>query len=168
MPSVRSILELCYDEHAEAIRRFALSLTASPADADDVLQDVFCRLARKPELLHKLENTRAFLLRMTRNLVIDGVRRTQVRKSYAEEQYLYWFEGGGRDTSPAESEQIAGALARLPVEQREVLHLKIWEEQTLEEVSRTLGIPVGTAASRYRYGMNKLRELLRPFQNERL
>jgi RNA polymerase sigma-70 factor, ECF subfamily len=47
-----------------------------------------------------------------------------------------------------------------------VVHLKLWEELTFEAIAEALGIPANTAASRYRYGIDKLRARLRPFYDE--
>jgi RNA polymerase sigma-70 factor (ECF subfamily) len=54
----------------------------------------------------------------------------------------------------------------LPEEQRTVVHLKLWEEFTFDEIAAALGISANTAASRYRYGIDKLRARLRPFYDE--
>ncbi|MCA1596341.1 MAG: hypothetical protein LC772_07955, partial [Chloroflexi bacterium] len=51
-------------------------------------------------------------------------------------------------------------FARLPVEQREVLALKVFQGLTFKEIARATGISINTAASRYRYGIEKLREAL--------
>jgi RNA polymerase sigma-70 factor (ECF subfamily) len=61
---------------------------------------------------------------------------------------------------------LSAALGELPPDQRAVLHLKLWEEFTFERIAEALGIPPNTAASRYRYGIDKLRTLLRPLYNE--
>ena len=58
------------------------------------------------------------------------------------------------------------ALGELPADQRAVVHLKLWAGQTFEEIAATLEIPLNTAASRYRYGLDKLRARLRPLYNE--
>jgi RNA polymerase sigma-70 factor (ECF subfamily) len=57
-------------------------------------------------------------------------------------------------------------LASLPAEQRAVVHLKLWEGLTFEEIAVALEIPLNTAASRYRYGVDKLRQHLRPLYEE--
>ena len=57
---------------------------------------------------------------------------------------------------------VAAALAELPEEQRAVVHLKIWEDLTFAEIAEALGISANTAASRYRYALDKLEGLLRP------
>jgi RNA polymerase sigma-70 factor (ECF subfamily) len=54
----------------------------------------------------------------------------------------------------------------LPAEQREVVHLKLWEGLTFDQIAQLLDIPANTAASRYRYGLDKLRECLRPLYDE--
>ena len=58
------------------------------------------------------------------------------------------------------------ALGELPSEQRAVVHLKLWEGLTFEQIAESLGIPMNTAASRYRYGLDKLRQRLRPLYDE--
>jgi len=63
-------------------------------------------------------------------------------------------------------DELSTALAELPAEQRAVVHLKLWEGLTFEQIAEALGIPPNTAASRYRYGLDKLRERLRPLYDE--
>jgi RNA polymerase sigma-70 factor (ECF subfamily) len=59
------------------------------------------------------------------------------------------------------AEYLQAALARLPRAQREIVVLKACREKTFSEIARLLGISPNTAASRYRYGMEKLRKLLK-------
>jgi len=61
---------------------------------------------------------------------------------------------------------LSRALAELPPEQRAVVHLKLWEGLTFEQIAAALEIPLNTAVSRYRYGLDKLRERLRPLYEE--
>ena len=62
--------------------------------------------------------------------------------------------------------ELSDALAELPPDQRAVVHLKLWEGLTFEAIAETLDLPPNTAASRYRYGLDKLRERLRPLYEE--
>jgi RNA polymerase sigma-70 factor (ECF subfamily) len=55
---------------------------------------------------------------------------------------------------------LAESLARLPEEQREVISLKVFEGFTFNEIARICGLTTNTAASRYRYGLSKLRSFL--------
>jgi RNA polymerase sigma-70 factor (ECF subfamily) len=61
---------------------------------------------------------------------------------------------------------LACALGELLAEQRAVAHLKLWEGMTFAEIAAVLDIPPNTAASRYRYAMDKLQALLRPLYEE--
>jgi len=53
-----------------------------------------------------------------------------------------------------------------PEEQRAIVHLKLWEQMTFAQIAESLDIPANTAASRYRYGLDKLQALLRPLYEE--
>jgi len=66
----------------------------------------------------------------------------------------------------AYAEALSAALGELPPDQRAVVHLKLWEGMTLESIGQTLEISPNTAASRYRYGLEKLRLLLRPLYEQ--
>ena len=68
-----------------------------------------------------------------------------------------WLESpdGSRETAMA----LQSALKSLPDEQREVVVLKIWGQLTFEEAAAVIGISPNTAASRYRYGLEKLKDI---------
>ena len=63
-------------------------------------------------------------------------------------------------------QNLAAAMAELPPDQRAVVHLKLWERLTFDAIAETLDISLNTAASRYRYAIDKLRERLRPIYEE--
>ena len=67
--------------------------------------------------------------------------------------------------SPAGMETVAlavqAALETLPSEQREIIVLRVWGCMTFEEAAATLQVSANTAASRYRYGLSKLRDKLK-------
>lgn len=76
------------------------------------------------------------------------------------------FASGENPDEGAFREALSTALGELPPDQRAALHLKLWEGFTFEQIAKALGIQPNTAASRYRYGIDKLRALLRPLYNE--
>ena len=61
---------------------------------------------------------------------------------------------------------LSEAMGELPADQRAVVHLKLWESLTFEVIAEMLDLSPNTAASRYRYGLDKLRERLRPLYDE--
>ena len=162
-------LERLYDEHAQALFAFLLNLTRSEQDTRDILQEVFVKLARQPALLQQVRDERAFLIRLAHNAAIDLMRRRGARQKHHEqfgvEQAGSFAETNDPDESTFRS-RLASALSQLPTEQRAVVHLKLWEGLTFEHIAAVLEIPLNTAASRYRYGLDKLRNLLRPLYEE--
>ena len=76
------------------------------------------------------------------------------------------FEILGRCLDRGQPAPFSAALGELPAEQRAVVHLKLWEGLTFEQIAELLDLPLNTAASRYRYGLDKLRQRLRPLYDE--
>ncbi|MBI3875478.1 MAG: sigma-70 family RNA polymerase sigma factor [Verrucomicrobia bacterium] len=157
-----------YDEHASALFAFLLNFTRHEADARDVLQEVFRRLATRPALLDGVRWERAFLLRLAHNLAIDQIRRRDSRERRHEKiaEIVDIFATTDDPDEAAFRRALAEALGELPAEQRAVVHLKLWEGLTFEAIAVALDIPPNTAASRYRYGLDKLRARLRPLYEE--
>lgn len=162
-------IERLYDGHAQPLFAFLLNLTRDEADTRDLLQDVFVKLAREPRLLAGVRDERAFLIRLAHNAAIDLMRRRgtreRTRENFAAETVSPFAPASDPDQEFFRRE-LAGALAGLPAEQRAVVHLKLWEGLTFEEIAVALEIPPNTAASRYRYALDKLRERLRPLYEE--
>jgi RNA polymerase sigma-70 factor (ECF subfamily) len=162
-------LAALYDEHAPALFRFLLRLTGDEAAVKDILQEVFIRLARDPDLLAGVAAPRSYLFRVAHRLAIDRARREETQARYAQRA-----QDEGEAVAPPAVDadaawrrgQLAAALAALPPEQRAVLALKVWEGLTFAEIGAALEIPPDTAASRYRYALNKLRDGLRPLHDD--
>jgi RNA polymerase sigma-70 factor (ECF subfamily) len=168
MSRVPSLEEL-YDQHASALFAFAFNLLRNESDARDVLQEIFIKLAQRPELLVKVTDTRAFLLRLTHNSSIDLIRRQSTRSRNYEELARESIDLFAESSNPDEQvfrQKLTAAMAELPPDQRAVVHLKLWEHLTFEAIAETLDISQNTAASRYRYAIDKLRERLRPIYEE--
>jgi len=162
-------IEMLYDEHAQALFAFLLNFTRDENDTRDVLQEIFIKLARQPDLLHVARDERAFLIRLAHNAAIDLMRRRVTRAKHQEQFGAEKLNAFAETTDPDEAafrEELAAALGELPSDQRAVVHLKLWEGLTFEQIAEALEIPLNTAASRYRYGLDKLRARLRPLYEE--
>ena len=167
--SICAGLQGLYDEHAQALFAFVLNLTRNEADTRDVLQEIFLKVARRPQLLENVRDVRGFLIRLGHNQAVDLMRRRATRqKNYdrftAESEPV--FEASSHADESVFRQALASALGELPPEQRVVVHLKLWEKMTLEAIAEALEIPPNTAASRYRYGLDKLRDRLRLLYEE--
>jgi RNA polymerase sigma-70 factor, ECF subfamily len=168
MPADRN-LERLYDDHAQALYAFLLNLTRNEDDTRDVLQELFIKLASQPGLLDGVRDERAFLIRLAHNAAIDLMRRRGTREKHHE---LFGADAVSPFAPTADPDEqsfrtaLAEALGELPPDQRAVVHLKLWEELTFEQIAAVLEIPPNTAGSRYRYGLDKLRDRLRPLYEE--
>jgi RNA polymerase sigma-70 factor (ECF subfamily) len=170
MPAKHEV-EALYDEHAQALFTFLLNFTRDMDDTRDALQEVFVKLARQPDLLEGVGDRRAFLVRLAHNVAVDLMRRRSTRGKYHDEfgsmtAVVSPFASAAEPDEQAFREALTDALGELPPEQRAVVHLKLWEGFTFEQIAEVLGLPLNTAASRYRYGLDKLRERLRPLYEE--
>jgi len=162
-------IERLYDKHAQPLYAFLLNFTRDEADTRDLLQEIFVKLAREPKLLAGVREERAFLIRLAHNAAVDLMRRRGTRGRMKENlaaEMISPFAPAGDPDEKYFRDELAAALAELPEEQRAVLHLKLWEELTFEEIAAALDISPNTAASRYRYGLDKLRDRLRPIYEE--
>jgi RNA polymerase sigma-70 factor (ECF subfamily) len=168
MPLPEDLARL-YDDHAQAIFAFLFQLTRHESDTRDLLQDLFMKLARQPERRAGLRDERAFLLRLAHNAAIDLMRRRGTRQRNYEQLAADPDELFAPAQDPDEQafrRALTEALGALPPDQRVVVHLKLWEGMTFEAIAALLDVPLNTAASRYRYGLDKLRERLRPLYDE--
>jgi RNA polymerase sigma-70 factor (ECF subfamily) len=154
--------ERLYDAKAADLVLYGRALGLSHSEAEDVLQETFVALMRRGEPPLQPEH---YCVRSFRNRALN-YRRSLWRRLAREVESRRWF-----DQSPDETpwEQAAmDCLSGLPVEQREVIVLKIWHEYTFEEIGDLLELSPNTAAGRYRYGLQKLRTCLKGEMYERL
>jgi RNA polymerase sigma-70 factor (ECF subfamily) len=114
-----------------------------------------------------VRDPRAFLLTIAHRIFLDLLRRTRTRNHYHSAYEAERPESREADPDARTiQEALQGALRGLPPDQRAVVHLKLWTGLTFEAIAGVLGIPLNTAASRYRYGLDKIRSRLRPLYEE--
>jgi len=146
-------------EHGPALVLLARQWTASQADAEDVVQEAFVRWWRSRE---RARDPAAYLFACVKHAALDGQRgrRRQQRREAAaarpEAEPLF-------ESPPEQDERraaIEAALQSLPLEQSEVLVMRIWGGLSMPQIAAALEISANTVASRYRYALAKLREQL--------
>jgi RNA polymerase sigma-70 factor (ECF subfamily) len=154
-----------YDRYGRPLYRVAWTLLRSRQDAEDAVQEVFLGLVRARAALGRVENLRAYLFSALRHAVArQGARRKAVTLPAADPPARDAHPEG--DVDPEIFRLLEVGLAALPAPQREVLSLKIDGGLTFAEVAAVLGIRPKTAASRYRYALEKLRAILRAGHHE--
>ena len=153
--------EQFYAAKAAGLILYGRALGLSHGEAEDVLQETFLALMQKPERPREPEH---YCLRSFRNRALNH-KRSLWRRLTRELESARWFEKSPGE-NPAETAAMK-YLAGLPVEQREVVVLKIWNRYTFEEIGGLLDIPPNTAAGRYRYGLQKIKVQLKGADHER-
>ena len=148
-----------FARHGAKLLLFARQQARNPADAEDLLQEAFVRMWRLYG--HTGEVSPGLVFRAIRRLAIDWARSQDRRviregKVALDADMFAWFDR----SLERDERQVAllQAMERLPDEQKEVLTLKIWGGQTFDEIAKILGVSLNTAASRYRYAMEKLKK----------
>jgi RNA polymerase sigma-70 factor (ECF subfamily) len=143
--------EELYEAQAAQLILYGRALGLSHGEAEDVVQDTFVALM---QLGARPEKPAHYCIRAFRNRALN-YRRTLWRRITRELESHRWFEKSIGETP--EERAAMQALAQLPQEQREVIVLKIWHEYTFETIAELLEISPNTAAGRYRYGLQKIR-----------
>ncbi len=160
MPPTEATLTRLHGDYAVSAYRFAWSVTRDESLAQEVVQELFLKLARDATAISYAQSERAIIFTLTRNLALDALRRRSSREDvlqrFADETPGWFLPAADAETEETRA-QITSALAALPEEQRSVIHLHVWEELGFREIGELLGLPTQTVASRYRYGLEKLR-----------
>ncbi|HKW76888.1 MAG TPA: sigma-70 family RNA polymerase sigma factor [Terriglobales bacterium] len=145
-----------YQKHGAALLGYATSLLGDRASAEDVLHQVFLKLLGMRSLP---QDARPYLFKAVRNRALNTRRNVGRMTSLEDQEWLVKPEG-----MVEAGLEVERALQRLPAEQREVVVMRIWGDMTFEEIAGILGLSINTAASRYRYALEKLRAHLKYFE----
>lgn len=153
-----------YDACADRVHHYLVVFLGARADADDALQETFCRLARNRAKLAGIENLVAYVFTVARNeaLRIAGRQsREATRLDTTVSPEELFCDAAGKDERAREmAEWVAATLARLEPELRELVELKTYGDLTIREIGEVTGVPQGTVATRYRKALETLRALM--------
>jgi RNA polymerase sigma-70 factor (ECF subfamily) len=159
-----SALEELYDAYAAPLHQYALTLLWSRQDAEDAVQNVFVKLVGMIRGgRSRIEDLKNYLYRAVRNEALTLRTRRQmgrdVERRRVERDGPILEAAPGVD--PLTAAQIEEALARLPVDQRETIVLKVYQGFTFAEIAELAGEKLNTVASRYKYAIAKLQNWVR-------
>ncbi len=161
------------DTGAAFVRRFqrrvfglALSIVSDPGLAEDVAQEAMARAWRHAQAYDPRRGSVAtWLLTITRNLAIDALRLRRAQPTDPEALVALEVPSSAADpveiaTGKDDAGRIRAAVHRLPMDQRRALVLAAFHGRTAKEISESEDIPLGTAKTRIRSGLLKLRAML--------
>jgi RNA polymerase sigma-70 factor (ECF subfamily) len=155
-----------YDEHSRSVYTAAYRILGNPAQAQDVVQDVFLRVWRRPRTFDAGRGELGSYLRMmARSRALDLWREGQAAGRASDRLKVVVAQDVPReDDRPSVQAElredrtiVRDAVRRLPDAQREAVVMAYWGGLTADEIARRIEVPLGTAKSRIRLGLEKLR-----------
>ena len=152
----KEALNIIVDRYYDDIYRFCLYLTGQETDSYDITQEVFLRFIKYVDS-YKYRNLKGYLLIIARNLCRDY---------FHHKNDLYSIEdtvAGAEDIHLGNLENqilLWEALKQIPVKQREIIILRIYEEMHFHEIAGILGVNLSTVKSRFRLGVKSLRKIM--------
>lgn len=180
MPDQDERISRAVEQESARLRNFIRRYVSDPAEAEDVLQDVFYELVEAYRMMKPVEQVAAWLFRVARNRTIDLFRkrkREQVGTPVVEneEGELLRLEDllpspeAGPEAAYARTvllEELDAALDELPAEQRDVFIAHEMMGQSFKEIAAETGVPLNTLLSRKRYAVLHLRKRLQAIYKE--
>jgi RNA polymerase sigma-70 factor (ECF subfamily) len=160
---------LDFSEYLDGLYGYAMVLSRNSAEAEDLVQETCLRALRGMDGLRSNDSAKSWLFTILRNLWLN-----QLRHRHTAPELVELDADGNSASEPTDSrqdphadyvsqvarEQVRTAIQQLPVEFREIIILREYEELSYQEIAALLECPPGTVMSRLARARSKLRELL--------
>jgi RNA polymerase sigma-70 factor (ECF subfamily) len=148
-----------YDRYSSLVYSVALRVVADTGAAEDILQDVFLQLWRKPGAFDAARGRLApWLAVIARHRAIDHIRG---RKEQTDiEDVVIAVDARLEELADRNKagEKVRSLLAAMPAEQRRALEMSFFQGLTHTEIAQQTGDPLGTVKTRIRSGLMQLRK----------
>jgi RNA polymerase sigma-70 factor, ECF subfamily len=159
------------NQYLDGLYGYAMVLSRNTAEAEDLVQETCLRALRGMDGLRDESSAKSWLFTILRHLWFNQLRQRRAAPELVELD----SDGIGGAIDPADStqdphadyvtgitrEQVRAAIQKLPVEYREIIILREFEELSYQEIAALLGCPTGTVMSRLARARSKLRDVLR-------
>ena len=144
---------------------FICRLTGEPGVAADLFQETFVRVVEKADTFEGRSRVKTWVYAIAANLCRSHLRTKQRRAPVADPDPAERADEAPGPSGSAQGrevgERIAAAVAALPVAQREVFVLRVYDEMKYQQIAQALGRPLGTVKTQMRAALGKLRGELR-------
>jgi RNA polymerase sigma-70 factor (ECF subfamily) len=156
-------------EYMNGLYGYAMVLTRNYAEAEDLVQETYVRAIPAMDRLRPESNMKAWLFKILRNIWLNQLRKRrsdpQMVPTDEESGLLDNLANPGRNSyeiyaGEVERRRVRDAIQELPMEAREIILLREFEELSYQEIATLLGCPQGTVMSRLARARSKLRALL--------
>lgn len=156
-------------QHVDSLFSYALTLSRNRSDAEDLVQEAYVRAMPALERLRRGSNVKSWLFTILRNIWLNQLRQPRVAIQMPGsdlDQYVTDTPTGSfKDPhsllqSKIDQEHVRHAIQQLPLEAREIILLREFEDLSYQEIAAILHCPIGTVMSRLGRARSKLRALL--------
>ena len=141
------------ETYSPMLLRLACTRLENPADAEDVVQEVFLKLLTAHPSFRDAEHEKAWLIRTTLHRAAD-LRKAASRRNVPLEEALL-------ASAPEPEDRLLAAVRALPEKYGAVIHLHYYEGYSLKEIGKLLGLPAATVGTRLARGRERLRQSLK-------
>jgi RNA polymerase sigma-70 factor (ECF subfamily) len=155
-------MEWLYDKYADFIYSTSLRILRNSAEAEDVLQEVFFHIWRRPDQLKIGKNLLPWMAVVSRNSSIDLIRRRRPSESIEGVTLASPHDTALQAEQNLLCEKAHALIDELPLEQRTVLEMVYFSGMSHAEISDRTGFPLGTIKTRIRSALKNLRKDLQP------
>lgn len=150
-----------YDRYSKIVYSVALRVLRDPGTAEDVLQDVFMSIWRRPDTFSPARGSLGgWLAVVARNRSIDLLRRKRPSEQVEEIYLASPFDLADEAERNSTMQRARAIIARLPLEQRKTLEMAYFDGLTHSEIAEITGDPLGTVKTRIRSALLTLRKEL--------
>jgi RNA polymerase sigma-70 factor, ECF subfamily len=162
-------LTIDFSEYLDGLYSYAVVLSRNRTEAEDLVQETCLRALRAMRRLRPDSNIKSWLFTILRNIWLNQLRQSRTTLEIAGpdlgENHANSLADTAKDpyatyASNIEREQVRHAIEQLPLEFREIILLREYEELSYEEIATLLDCPLGTVMSRLARARSKLRDLL--------
>jgi RNA polymerase sigma-70 factor (ECF subfamily) len=147
-------------EHIDGLYSYALALSRNRVDAEDLVQETYVRAIPVAGRMRKESDVKSWMFAIMRNIWLN-----QLRQRADIDQILPARGSSAKDPhslllTSLDQDQVRQAISKLPVESREIILLREFEDLSYQEIAGVLKCPIGTVMSRLGRARSKLRALL--------
>ncbi|OOG74097.1 RNA polymerase sigma factor [Flavobacterium sp. A45] len=170
MAGDESALAVLIKRHESKIYGFIYSKVADREVSNDIFQDTFIKVIKtlKTQSYNEEGKFLPWIMRIAHNLIIDFYRKSKKMPLFRETEEFSIFSIMSDDSLTVENQIIADQVEvdirrlveELPLDQKEVLIMRMYQDMSFKEISETTGVSINTALGRMRYAIMNLRKII--------
>lgn len=163
-------LAVLIKRHESKIYGFIYSKVADREVSNDIFQDTFIKVIKtlKTQSYNEEGKFLPWVMRIAHNLIIDFYRKSKKMPLFRETEEFSIFSIMSDDSLTVENQIIADQVEvdirrlveELPLDQKEVLMMRMYQDMSFKEISETTGVSINTALGRMRYAIMNLRKII--------